>query len=94
MKVLRELVASSHIDQQNMKFAISTLNSMVDQANSSYIPYGVEHDPRIPPLGRIQRARLVPLQDGEAAIEADIEIFDDPNLPSFDPTRKMALQFG
>lgn len=56
---------------------------MVDQANSSYIPFGVEHDPRIEPLGRIKKARLIPLPDGQCAVEGDIEFFDPQGTVPF-----------
>lgn len=92
MKVLSDqYLASSHVDKQGEVFPINVLASMVDQANGSYIPFGVEHDPRIRPLGRIRKTRLVPTSDGECAVVGDIEIFDDESLPALDATRKMPL---
>lgn len=65
---------------------------MVDQANSSYIPFGVEHDPRIAPLGRIRKARLIPMQDGQCAVEGDIEFFDpEETIPLAGTQRAVAL---
>jgi hypothetical protein len=92
MKILRnQFLASSHVDKQGEIFPVRVLSSMVDQANSSYIPFGVEHDPRIPSLGRIRKTRLKLLQDGGCAIEGDIELFDDQSLPTFDKTREMPM---
>ena len=92
MKLLKnQFIASSHVDKQGDIFPVSVLSSMVDQANSSYIPFGVEHDPRIPPLGRIRKTRLKLLPDGECAIEGDVEFFDDQSLPALDKTRKMPM---
>jgi len=55
---------------------VSALESMADQISKSYIPMGVEHDPRVPPIGRIVAARVKELEDGEYGLEADIEMFE------------------
>ena len=49
---------------------------LVDQINRSYIPIGIEHDPRIPPQGRVVSARLSVLDDGANAVETEMELFE------------------
>lgn len=92
MRLIRQLVASSQRDKQGDRFTVAALASMVDQANSAFIPYTFDHDPRIPPLGRIRKARLMLLPNDEVAVEADIEVFDEENIPPFDTTRKLPLE--
>lgn len=55
---------------------------MVRAAKSSYIPTWIEHDPTVPPVGRIVDARLIRLDDGVFAVEADQEIWDSDDDPS------------
>jgi hypothetical protein len=54
---------------------------MVDAVNASYIPMGIEHDPRIPPRGRVVKAWLEELPDGATAVKALIEVFDGAIAP-------------
>jgi hypothetical protein len=90
--ITRQILTTSHVDKQGDQFTIGALSSMVDQANTSYIPFGVEHDPRIAPLGRIRRARLIPLPDGQCAVEGDIEFFDpQETIPPASTERTVAL---
>lgn len=49
---------------------------MVEQVNKQYIPMGIEHDPRIPPQGRLVSAKVVKLEDGEYGVEGVGEIFE------------------
>lgn len=87
--ITRQILTTSHVDKQGDQFTIGALSSMVDQANSSYIPFGVEHDPRIAPLGRIRKARLIPLPDGQCAVEGDIEFFDPQGSVPFAGTERL-----
>ena len=69
-------VASTHVDLHGDQLTLSALEGMVDQIRRGYIPVGVEHDPRYPPLGRLVDARLRDLADGETAIEVEQELWD------------------
>lgn len=72
------IIASSHIDKHGDKMSLSALESIVEQVNKYVIPVGIEHDPRIPPKGRISSAQIIKLDDGEYAVEAVFEFFE-PN---------------
>ncbi len=76
MRLFRGILATSHADRHNEIMPVETLKVMADQINSQYIPMGVEHDPRIPPLGRLISAQVVQLEDGEYAVEGMGEIFE------------------
>ena len=70
------------------------LELMVEQANSSYIPVGIMHDPRIPPVGRIISAKLVQLEDGEYAVEGVRQIFEVGDEYEIDEgTRELPLDY-
>ena len=76
MKQFKGILATSHVDAHNEVMPVETLEAMVDQINRQYIPMGIEHDPRIPPQGRLVSAKVVPLEDSEYGVEGIGEIFE------------------
>lgn len=70
-------LATTHLDRHGERFALGALETMVEQSNKQVIPLGSEHDPRIPPLGRVIMTELIELEDGEFAVEGVAEIFDE-----------------
>jgi hypothetical protein len=76
MKYIKSRVASSHVDRHGDKMSVEVLKKMVVQINAGYSSFGVEHDPRISPVGRVESASLIKLDDGEYAVEATIGIFE------------------
>jgi hypothetical protein len=76
MKQFKGILATSHVDAHNEIMPVETLEAMVNQINQQYIPMGIEHDPRIPPKGRLVSAKVVPLEDGEYGVEGIGEIFE------------------
>jgi len=81
MTTLRGILATTHIDRYRDKFTRGALEHMVEQIRSQYLPFGYEHDPRIPPFGRVADAKLVQLDDGEWGVEGTIEVFE-PDVPT------------
>lgn len=76
MKKKKIRLTTTHVDRHNESFTVESLRSMVKQSNEGIIPLGSEHDPRIPPLGRILRTELVELEDGEFAVDGIVEFFE------------------
>lgn len=76
MKQSAQIIATTHIDLHGEKMTVSALEDIVNQVNMYSIPLGTEHDPRIPPYGRIESAKIIKLDDGEYAVEAVFEIFE------------------
>jgi hypothetical protein len=70
-------LSTTHLDKQGERMSLQALQTMRDQTNEQIIPMGVEHDPRIPPQGRVLYAEIVELKDGEYALEGVAEIFDE-----------------
>ncbi len=53
-----------------------TVEGMLSQLQSQPVPVNIEHDPTQPPVGRITGGRLVETDDGEVALETDMELFE------------------
>lgn len=77
MKTKQQIIATTHVDLQFEKLSHSALESMARQINECYLPLDIEHDLRLPPVGRVVAAKIVALQDGESALVGTMEIFDE-----------------
>jgi hypothetical protein len=79
---------TSHIDRHNEKMSLDALESFVDQVNKQYTPIGIEHDPRIPPVGRVVSAHIEELEDGEFAVDGIAEMFEEGEETEFKDDEK------
>jgi hypothetical protein len=87
------IVATSEVDAHGETFSREALEQLVRQMNTSYLPLGIEHDPREPSVGRVAAARLVTRQDGILMVEADMEIFEDgETVPLAMDSREIPLE--
>lgn len=77
MKRLEAVIATTHVDSQGEKFTREALDSLIESISNSYIPVGIEHDPRIPPQGRISSGFIRERPDGEFEAVAIIELFEE-----------------
>lgn len=70
-------LATTHVDLHGDRFAKSALEGMVRQLSEAEGPQWMymEHDTTLPPIGRVVGARLVQLEDGEYAVDGEIEIY-------------------
>lgn len=68
---------TTHLDRHGERFPLEALESAKSQLEKNIITHGVEHDPRIEPVGRVISAEIVKLDDGEFALEATSELFDE-----------------
>ena len=92
MKYVKGTIATSHIDRHGDMLSPEGLKDMVKQINTQYIPLMVEHDPRIPPQGRMKSANLKKLEDGHYAVEVINEIFEEGDeIDVVDSSREMPL---
>lgn len=58
MKYHKAITLTTHVDRHGDHFTREALVSMVDQIDKHYIPVNIEHDPRIPPQGRVVGAEV------------------------------------
>jgi hypothetical protein len=92
MKRIELTVATSHTDLHGDVVTPEALARMATQINTSYIPLGTNHDPRIPPHGRLISARIEVLEDGETALWAIGDIFEPGDIvPFLDDGREVPL---
>jgi len=79
MAVVKVRLMTTHLDKHGERFTKEALECAKRQIDEAIIPQGIEHDPRIEPIGRILSAEIIQLGDGEFALEATNEIFDNYN---------------
>ena len=92
MKTETCILATSHVDAHGDKLTQEELICLADQINTSYIPMGTEHDPRIPPHARLISARVELLEDEEMALIGVREVFESGEcVPFFDNGREAPL---
>lgn len=77
MSIVKAIIASTTLDAHNEKMSKECLEGLVDQITSHTILMNIEHDPRIPPVGRIISGKIVQLDNKEYGVEAEIELFDE-----------------
>lgn len=68
---------TTHVDKHNERVAADALDDFVNMLNQQYVPVGVEHDPRIPPVGRLISAQIEELPDGEFVVDGIAEIYEE-----------------
>jgi hypothetical protein len=73
------VISNTYVDSQGEQQTRECLESLVAGIAEHYVPLTVEHDPRIPPHGRIVSGAVRQLPDGEFEAVATCEIFDDKN---------------
>ncbi|HST20475.1 MAG TPA: hypothetical protein VLR90_05130 [Blastocatellia bacterium] len=92
MKKQKAILTTTHVDRHFQKMSLSALESVVDLIGRYHIPFIVEHDPRIPPIGRIAEAHIKQLEDGEYGVEATIEMYElGEDIPMIDDSREIPL---
>lgn len=64
------------------------VEGMLEQLRESPKPMNIEHDPTVPPVGRMKDGWLVEVEGGEVALETEMEIFDGTVTAVLKPTRE------
>lgn len=73
-------MATTHVDRHGDRLTVEALQGMAEQAKAEYVPVLFEHDIRLL-LGRVARAEVVELADGEAALEVECEYWEEGDTP-------------
>jgi hypothetical protein len=76
MKRIEATVSSTAIDAHGEVMTRGALESEVALFKRNYISMGVEHDPRIPPVGRFIDAWIEDRDDGISVLKAVAELFE------------------
>jgi len=77
MRFEYHILATTHIDQNRYKLTKEALEKANVQIKEYYIPGINDHDPRNPPIGRIESGRVIELDDGEWGLEVELAIFEE-----------------
>jgi hypothetical protein len=80
MRKIKGISATTRIDTQGDQLTVGALMQHAEDANAAYYPFGLNHDPRIAPIGRIAKSAVVLRDDGEAALEFEAEIFEEGDV--------------
>lgn len=80
MQLGKGVFATTLPDKEEGVMPLSVLEQMVIDINSRWLTIGIEHDPRIPPQGRILNARLVQRDDGSYAVEGEVQAFEADDI--------------
>lgn len=87
------VISNTYVDSQGERQTREGLESLVAGIADHYVPLTVEHDPRIPPQGRIVSGAVRQLPDGEFEAAATCEIFDDKdNAGAPDDGRELIIE--
>jgi hypothetical protein len=77
MTKMNARIMTTHLDRHGEQFLLSALQQIKKQIDNYIIPQGIDHDPRIQPIGRSLTAEVTKLEDGEYALDVLTEYFDD-----------------
>lgn len=74
-------IATTHVVPDHPAMALEDLKQHLDTIDHVIIPVYSVHDPRQPPIGRVVSGVIVGLEDGEYALDVDVELFDPGFIP-------------
>ena len=79
MKILRQekvIISTTHLDLHNDRMTKEALEDAATQISNNSIPVNWEHNPILPPVGRVTSASVERTKDGEYALVGLVEVFD------------------
>jgi len=91
MKIIEAITTTTHVDAHNEQLAREGIDLIVEATNKECIPIWVQHDPRIPPVGRFVSAEARQLPDGELAVVGKGEIWEPGESVPFLSDQAMPL---
>lgn len=92
MKIIRAMLANSRVDAHGEIMGLGVLEAMRNQVKTQYIPMGVEHDPREPPVGRVIDAEISEVEEGIFALNGVCQLFESGDRIPFDSTREIPVR--
>lgn len=81
MRRAEAVLTSTRVDKHGERLTRDDLVSMVEAFNRKYITIETEHDPRLPPRGRVVSAKVVEQDDGQSALRSVLEFWDESDTP-------------
>lgn len=72
-----QLLSTTHVDKHGMRMSKEALDNAAEQINGPFVPgMGIEHDILIPPIGKIVKASVKQLTDGEYGLFGEFLLFN------------------
>jgi hypothetical protein len=81
MSFIEAVIASTALDSQGERLTPEAIRKLSETVNARLIPIGTEHDPRIPPQGRLRSCFVRGRPDGELEAVAEMELFEPGQEP-------------
>lgn len=88
MRLRYGVLSSDKVDAHGDVMDVGVLQQMAKDIQKYWVPVGVEHDPRIPPLGRIREASLRSEPDGSTSLVGTIEEFEPGDVIPYQPSER------
>ncbi len=93
MQYVHGILATSHPDLDGEVIPEEYFETMLEGFKESYVPIDIQHDPRLPPQGRLVSAIVKRLDDGALAIEGVAELFEPgEEVPLADDPREIPVK--
>jgi hypothetical protein len=77
MRILEGRFATTQADGQGVQAAADALIGMAEAINAQYIPFMTQHDPRLPPVGRMVDAHVEETDGGHFALVGTVQLWDE-----------------
>lgn len=77
MRKYEVVLVKGGIDSHGDVWTVEALESYAQIVNAQYIPVGVEHDIRHPPVGRVIEARVVSAESGVHEVQGTLVLWDE-----------------
>ena len=75
-------IATTHAIQDPQVVTLDDLKRHLATIDHVIIPVYSYHDPRQPPIGRVVSGNIIGLEDGEYALDVNVELFDQDFIPA------------
>ncbi|MDR7076587.1 hypothetical protein J2Y03_001590 [Neobacillus niacini] len=73
----KQLLSSTHVDRHGMRMSKTALDRAAEQINGPFVVgMGIEHDVLLPPIGKIVKASVEKLPDGEYGLFGEYKLFN------------------
>jgi len=74
-------IATTYIVPDHQAVTIDDMKRHLRTIDHVIVPVYSVHDPRLPPIGRVVSGVIVELNDGEYALDVNVELFDSEFIP-------------
>lgn len=81
MKRYTRVLSSTTVDAHGDQATVEALRDAAQTANGFYIPLNLQHDPRVPPVGRVVASSVRRAAQGHYEMIGEMELWDGTDTP-------------